>query len=69
MSDFVIRAATPSDAAVIVTLLRELAIYEKLLDHFALNEEFVRRDMLGAACHTELAFIDGAAAGVADEPV
>jgi len=59
MSDFVIRAATPSDAAAIVSLLKELAAYEKLLDHFTLNEELVQRDMFGAACHCELAF-DGA---------
>src|SRR5689334_7200123 len=59
MSDFVIRAATPFDAIAIVSLLKELAAYEKLLDHFTLNEELVQRDMFGAACHCELAF-DGA---------
>jgi len=31
MSDFLIRAAQPSDASAIVALLRELAAYEKLL--------------------------------------
>jgi GNAT superfamily N-acetyltransferase len=64
MSKFSIRAADHSDAPVIVSLLAELAAYEKLLDHFSLSEEMVRRDMLGNACHCELAFIGDAACGV-----
>ena len=58
MSDFVLRAAMPSDAAAIVSLLKELAAYEKLLDCFSLSEELVRRDMFGTACHCDLAFHD-----------
>jgi len=65
MSDFVIRGAGPSDSAAIVALLQELAAYEKLLDHFTLTEDQVRRDMFGQACHCELAFQDEKAVGVA----
>jgi hypothetical protein len=65
MSDFVIRAANPSDAAAIVSLLKELAAYEMLLDHFTLTEDLVRRDMLGAACHCELAFYEEKPVGIA----
>src|SRR5215469_7715394 len=65
MSDFSIRAACPDDSSLIVSLLRELAEYEKLLDGFSLTEEAVARDMMGAACHTDLAFADGEPAGIA----
>ncbi|HET7086929.1 MAG TPA: GNAT family N-acetyltransferase [Rhizomicrobium sp.] len=65
MSEFSLRAATVSDAAAIVALLKELAGYERLLDHFTLSEEQVRRDMFGAACHCDLAFEGAEAAGIA----
>jgi GNAT superfamily N-acetyltransferase len=65
MSDFVIRAALPSDAAAIVSLLRELADYEKLLDHFTLTEAEAARDMFGAACHCDLVFQDAEPVGIA----
>jgi len=65
MSDFVIRAATVSDAPAIVSLLKELAGFEKLLDHFTLNEEQAVRDMFGAACHCELAFFESEPVGIA----
>jgi GNAT superfamily N-acetyltransferase len=65
MSDFVIRAAQPSDASTIVALLREFAAFEKLLDQFSLTEEQVLRDMFGAACHCELAFLKREPAGIA----
>lgn len=65
MSDFFIRAATQSDSQTIVSLLRELAEYEELLDRFSLTEDQVTRDMLGAACHCELVFVDGTAVGIA----
>ncbi len=48
----------------IVALLKELAVYEKLLDGFTLTEEMVRRDMMGAACHCDLAFAGGEACGL-----
>jgi GNAT superfamily N-acetyltransferase len=57
MADFSIRAAAAADAPAIVSLLRELADYEKLLDTFGLTEEAARRDMLGGACHSDLAFL------------
>jgi GNAT superfamily N-acetyltransferase len=65
MSDFSIRAAQVADAPAIVSLLAELAGYEKLLDRFVLTEEMVRRDMLGNACHCDLAFVGDAACGIA----
>jgi GNAT superfamily N-acetyltransferase len=65
MSPFCLRAATAPDAPAIVALLRELADYEKLLPRFHLTAEIAARDMLGSACHTELAVVDGAAVGVA----
>ncbi len=49
----------------IVSLLAELADYEKLLDRFALTEETVQRDMLGDACHCDLAFAGETACGIA----
>jgi GNAT superfamily N-acetyltransferase len=65
MSDFSIRAAVAADAPLVVSLLRELADYEKLMSGFVLDEAAVLRDMLGAVCHTDLAFMDGAAVGLA----
>jgi GNAT superfamily N-acetyltransferase len=65
MSDFVIRAAMSSDAAAIVSLLKELADYEKLLDHFTLTETQVARDMFGGACHCDLAFLGGEPVAIA----
>ena len=65
MSDFSIRAATESDSHLIVSLLRELADYEKLTSGFALDETAVVRDMLGAVCQTALAITEGAAVGIA----
>ncbi|HEX4272384.1 MAG TPA: GNAT family N-acetyltransferase [Rhizomicrobium sp.] len=65
MSIFSIRAATESDAHLIVSLLRELADYEKLQNGFLLDEAAAARDMLGAACRSELVFVDGAAVGIA----
>jgi GNAT superfamily N-acetyltransferase len=65
MSDFSIRAASSADAPLIVALLRELAAYEKLLDRFHLTEAAVARDMLGSACHCELAWVGNAACGIA----
>ncbi len=64
MSDFSIRAALASDSHLIVSLLWELADYEKLLDRFSLTEEEVKRDMMGAACHCDLAFAGSQAAGL-----
>jgi GNAT superfamily N-acetyltransferase len=64
MGEFSIRAALASDSHLVVSLLRELADYEKLLDRFSLTEEEVARDMMGAACHCDLAYADDQAAGL-----
>lgn len=65
MRDFVLRTATASDAPLIVEMLRDLAIYEKIPDDaFCLTREMVLRDMFGAACHCDLAFDGEAPAGI-----
>ena len=55
MSNFTIREAEEIDAPQILALLREMADYVKA-PHFTLNEEAVRRDMFGVACHCDLLF-------------
>ena len=65
MSDSSIRAAHDSDSHLIVSLLRELADYEKLQGGFSLTEDQVKRDMKGAACHCELVFAGGEASWLA----
>ena len=65
MSDFLLRAATANDAPLIVEMLRELAIYEKVPENgFGLTQDMVLRDMFGAACHCDLAFEGEQAAGI-----
>src|ERR1700760_1067689 len=66
MSEFSIRRAASGDAPLILALLRELAVYEKLQDRFHLTEAGVARDMMGqnAAAHCDLAFVNGEAAGL-----
>jgi GNAT superfamily N-acetyltransferase len=59
-----IRAATPADAPIILQLLKDLASYEKA-PAFTLTEADVHRDMLGGACHCELAFQDSEPVGIA----
>jgi diamine N-acetyltransferase len=64
MSEFTIRAAKPSETALILALLREFAAYVKAPE-FKLNEADILRDMFGAACHCELAFRGDELAGIA----
>ena len=66
MSTVQVRPATADDAASVVSLLHELAVYEKLTDKFRLTREIVARDFFGpkAACHCDLAFIDTMPIGV-----
>jgi N-acetylglutamate synthase-like GNAT family acetyltransferase len=64
MDDIFIRKAVISDSQLILSLLRELAAYENLLDRFSLTEENVRDDMMGEACRCDLAFCEGEAAGL-----
>ncbi|HZQ41335.1 MAG TPA: GNAT family N-acetyltransferase [Rhizomicrobium sp.] len=63
MSNFTIRKAEEVDAPQILALIGALAAYEKIT--ICLTEEAVRRDMLGAACHCDLAFQDRQAVGIA----
>ena len=64
MADITTRPATAEDASLILSLLRDLAAYEKLLERFHVTESDIRRDMLGAACDCTVAFVDGVGAGV-----
>lgn len=65
MSDSTIRAALDADSHLIVSLLRELADYEKLHEGFSLTEDQAKRDMMGAACNCDLVFAGDQAAGLA----
>src|ERR1700760_1046636 len=64
MTAFTIRVEQRGDESLIVSLLRELAEYEKLLDRFHVTPEAVTRDYL---CDTPLLFCDLAFEG--DKPV
>jgi GNAT superfamily N-acetyltransferase len=64
----VVRPAVPADAATIVQLIRELAVYEKeSVDNVKISEADVLRDGFGAERRFEclLVEIDGRAAGFA----
>lgn len=65
MPDILLRPAQTDDAPQVFALLRELAVYEKLLDRFHVTQDTIRRDMMGDPCTCDLAFVDGEAAGVA----
>ena len=47
MNDFMIRRARKGDERIVLTLLRELAEYEKLLDRFHIDETVISRDYFG----------------------
>ncbi|HEX9158642.1 MAG TPA: GNAT family N-acetyltransferase [Rhizomicrobium sp.] len=66
MSGIEVRRARPGDEAVVVTLLHDLADYERLLHKFHLTAEAATRDFFGdhAPIACDLAFLDGAAAGI-----
>ena len=64
MTDIIIRPAAAEEAPLILSLLRELADYEKLLDRFHVTQDSIRRDMLGDPCSCDLALVDGVVAGV-----
>ncbi|HEY1613424.1 MAG TPA: GNAT family N-acetyltransferase [Rhizomicrobium sp.] len=66
MADFHIRAAGPGDEATILSLLGELAAYEKLTDRFRLTPALIARDFFGPAplCFCELGFLGDQPAGV-----
>lgn len=67
MTEVSIRRAAKSDAPLILTLLRELATFEKLVNEFRLTEELIVRDMLdeNAVARCEIAYADGTAVGLA----
>jgi diamine N-acetyltransferase len=64
---FKIRPAHRGDEGLILTLLRELAEYEKLVPIFSMSEASIARDFFGTspACNSDLAFENGQAIGVA----
>ena len=61
---FRIEPAQPADAALIVALVRELAEYERLLDHVRLTPHDLHRDLFGPR-----AFAEAVTARVGAEPV
>jgi GNAT superfamily N-acetyltransferase len=67
MTQFSIRPARGGDEGVMLSLLRGLAEYEKLLDKFHIDESVVRRDYLGEqpVAHCDLAFEGDDPVGVA----
>jgi len=62
-----IRPATPDDAALIVRLIRDLAVYEKLEHEAKATPEDIRRDLFGASPRVfcDIAEADGAPVGFA----
>jgi GNAT superfamily N-acetyltransferase len=67
MTDFSIRPVRTGDEDIVVTLLRELAEYERLLERFHITPEVVRRDYLSdrPLVHCALLFDGAKAAGIA----
>jgi GNAT superfamily N-acetyltransferase len=65
--DCVIRSARAGDEDCMLSLLRALAQYEKLLDRFHITKAVIARDYLGEnpLIHAELAFDGETCAGVA----
>ena len=62
-----LRPAEPTDAALITTLIRELAEYEKLLHECHATADNIRQSLFGGNPHAEcvIAELHGAAAGFA----
>lgn len=67
MSALSVRAATPADVSVLLSLIRALAAYEKLAHEVVATEADLHRDLFGARPYAEalIAECDGAAAGFA----
>ena len=67
MSALSIRRARKGDEKLILELLHELAVYEKLEDKFHIDEQVIRRDYLCSAPFIvcDLAFADGEPMGIA----
>ncbi len=64
---FTIRAAQSGDEDLILTLLKELAEYEKLTDKFKITREIIARDFLGerAALRVDLLYDGDKPSGIA----
>jgi GNAT superfamily N-acetyltransferase len=62
-----VRTAGPSDAALLLELIRELAAYEKLADQVVATESMLAETLFGArpAAEALIAELDGAPAGFA----
>jgi GNAT superfamily N-acetyltransferase len=60
-----IAPATPADVAEITTMIRELAVYEKLLHEAKASEDDIRRALFDTppAAHALMARVDGAVVG------
>jgi GNAT superfamily N-acetyltransferase len=66
MSKVEIRAAKAGEETLVLELLRELAVYEKIEHKFHLTAALIARDFIGddPVCGCELLFVDGKPAGV-----
>src|ERR1044072_6001536 len=64
---FTIRAAKPGDEGLILALLHELAVYEKLTAKFKITKEIVARDFIGehAPLKVDLLYEGDKPAGIA----
>ena len=62
-----IQRAGPGDEDLVLTLLHELAVYERLTDKFRLTREIIARDFLGpdAMVFCDLASLNGEPVGLA----
>lgn len=67
MTQFSIRPARGGDEPIVLSLLRALAEYEKLLDKFHIDESVIRRDYLSERplIHCELLYAGDTAIGIA----
>lgn len=67
MSNFHIEAARPEDCGTILTFIRELADYERLLDQVVATEEDIRRELFGEKSVTRavIAWVDDVPVGFA----
>jgi GNAT superfamily N-acetyltransferase len=67
MADFLIRAANTGDADLILALLHELAVYEKLTEKFKITPDVIMRDYLceQPLIHCDLLFEGEMPAGIA----
>lgn len=67
MPDLTIRFAVAEDAGLLLQLIRELAVYENLIDEVTASEEDLRRYGFGPECRFEalIAALDGEPVGYA----